>query len=122
MPNASAPRFRFIAHALRADGPFRPVVSDTGAGAVTLSGQSYLVRYPRESDSKFARRNEVAFFSSPLSRACARFVGYLSMRPPSREMANEIFQRVADDVAWLAARAPLGGMASAFARAVQPRA
>jgi hypothetical protein len=98
MPNASAPRFRFIAHALRADGPFRPVVSDTGNGGVQLSGLSYLVRYPRESDSKFARRNEVAFFSSPLSRACARFVGYMSMRPPAREMANEVFQRVADDV------------------------
>jgi hypothetical protein len=98
MPNASAPRFRFIAHALRADGPFRPVVSDSGNGDVQLSGLSYLVRYPRESDSKFARRNEVAFFSSPLSRACARFVGYMSMRPPAREMANEVFQRVADDV------------------------
>ena len=98
MPNASAPRFRFIAHALRADGPFRPVVQDTGDGGIQLSGLSYLVRYPRESDSKFARRNEVAFFSSPLSRACARFVGYMSMRPPSREMANEVFQRVADDL------------------------
>ena len=102
MPNASASRFQFIAHALRADGPFRPVVSAsmsaTGVSGVALSGPSYLVRYPRESDSKFARRNEVAFFASPLSRACARFVGYMSMRPPSREMANDVFQRVADDV------------------------
>lgn len=98
MPNDSAPRFRFIAHALRADGPFRPVVSDDGMGSASLSGLSYLVRYPRESDAKFARRNEVAFYASPLARACARFVGYMSTRPPVREMPNEVFQRVADDV------------------------
>ena len=82
MQNAAAPRYRFIAHALNGDGPFRPVVSYDSAGAPLSIGQSYIVRYPRESDIKFARRNEVAFYASPLSRACARFVGYMSTRPP----------------------------------------
>lgn len=98
MPNSSAPRFKFIAHALQADGPFRPVVSDYGDGSVKLSSQSYLVRYPRESDLKFARRNEVAFYASPLARACARFVGYMSTRPPTREMSNPQFTKMSEDI------------------------
>lgn len=98
MSNPSAQRFKFIAHALRGDGPFRPVVSDHGDNNATLSGLSYLVRYPRESDIKFARRNEIAFYSSPLALACSRFVGYLSMKAVSRELPNEQFTRIADDV------------------------
>lgn len=98
MPNASAPRFKFIAHALRGDGPFRPVVSDYGDNNVQLSGLSYLVRYPRESDIKFARRNEIAFYASPLAMACSRFAGYLSMKAASRELPNEQFTRIAEDV------------------------
>ncbi len=98
MPNLSAQRYRFISHALNADGPFRPVVTDTGLGNAQLSGLSYLVKYPRESDQKFARRNEIAFYASPLLRACARFVGYLSTRQPVRETMNDLFSAVADDV------------------------
>lgn len=98
MPNASAARFQFIAHALRGDGPFRPSVSESGTGTVQLSGASYLVRYPRESAQKFARRNELAFYASPLAMACSRFVGYLSLRAPQRELPNPQFTLMADDV------------------------
>lgn len=97
MPNDSAPRFRFIAHALRGDGPFRPVVSDRLGTTVQLTGESYLSRYPRESDAKFARRNEVAFYASPLARACSRFAAYLSIQKPHRELPNDLYQVVADD-------------------------
>ena len=88
MPNTSAPRFQFIAHALRGDGPFRPVVVDNGATGSQLAGSSYLVAYPRESAQKFARRNEIAFYASPLAMACARFAGYLAMKAPVREMPS----------------------------------
>jgi hypothetical protein len=98
MSNPSATRFQFIAHALRGDGPFRPVVQDYGDNNAKLSGRSYLVRYPRESDAKFARRNEIAFYSSPLALAASRFVGYLSMKAVARETRNEQFQRIAEDV------------------------
>lgn len=98
MPNPSAERFRFIGYALSADGPFRPRVTEDGTRIATLSGLSYLVRYPRESDVKFARRNEVAFYASPLLRACARFTGYLSTKPPQRQMPNPLFESVAADV------------------------
>lgn len=98
MPNTSAPRFTFIAHALRGDGPFRPVVSDYGDGNASLSGSSYLVRYPRESDVKYARRNEIAFYASPLALACSRFSGYISMMAATRELPNEQFTKIAEDV------------------------
>lgn len=91
-------RFKFIGHALDADGPFRPVVSIDSGGQATLSGHSYLVRYPRESDQKFARRNEVAFYASPLARATNRFVGYLSSRPPTRELRHDLYEIMADNV------------------------
>ena len=98
MPNASASRFRFIAHALLGDGPFRPQVVASGTGTdVVLSGESVLVRYPRESALKYARRNDVAFYSSPLMRACSRFVGYLSAKKVTRELPHELFKAIADD-------------------------
>lgn len=99
MPNASASRFRFVAHALRGDGPFRPKVEAVGVGTdVQLSGESALVRYPRESALKFARRNDVAFYASPLMRACARFVGYLGAKPPGRELPGDLYKLIADNV------------------------
>lgn len=98
MFNNSAQRFQFIAHALRGDGPFRPVVTETGDGTTTFSGYSYLVRYPRESVEKFNRRNQVAYYASPLARACSRFVGYLSMRPATRDLPNAQYQAIAEDV------------------------
>ena len=99
MPNASASRFRFVAHALRGDGPFRPEVTAIGDGTdVQLSGDSALVRYPRESALKYARRNDVAFYASPLMRACARFVGYLGAKPPQRELPGDLYKPIADDV------------------------
>lgn len=91
-------RFKFIAHALDGDGPFRPVVSDNGAGAVVVSGGSYLVRYPRESDLKFARRNELAWYASPLMEVAARFVGYIAARPPVRDLPHELYEAMAGDV------------------------
>jgi len=33
-----------------------------------------------------------------LARACSRFAGYLSMQTPQRELPNELYQLVADDV------------------------
>jgi hypothetical protein len=98
MPNASAARFAFVSAALRGHGPFRPVVTTDGLGNAQLNGASYLVRYPRESDQKFARRNELAFYASPLAAACNRFIGYLSLRAPQREVPNPQFALVAENV------------------------
>jgi hypothetical protein len=91
-------RFRFIAHALNGDGPFRPEVSVTTLGTASLAGETYLVRYPRESEEKFARRNELAFYASPLAQACQRFAGYLTEKPPVRDLtANALYKTIADD-------------------------
>ena len=98
MPNPSATRYTFIAHALDGDGPFRPSVSYDGLGKAALAGQSYLVRYPRESDEKYARRCELAFFASPLAQACSRFTGYIGTRPVIRTYPHELYAAMADDI------------------------
>ena len=91
-------RFKFIGHALRGDGPFRPVVASNTTTAVQVSGATALVRYPRESDAKYARRNEIAFHSGPMARACSRFTGYLSTRSVTREMPGDFYPRMAADI------------------------
>ncbi len=82
-------RLRFLAEALNADGGFAPkVVWTRSTGGVTtaqLSGPSYLVRYPRESDEKFGARNALAKYENHLASACGRFAGFLSRRRPVRD-------------------------------------
>jgi hypothetical protein len=90
-------RFQFIGHALRGDGPFRPSVGYDVNGRANTAGSSYLVQYPRESDAKFARRNELAFFASPLAQASSRFTGYLSTRSPVRDIPHDLYTAVAED-------------------------
>lgn len=97
MQNSAAPRYQFIAHALNGDGPFRPVVSNDAHGQPITVQSSYLVRYPRESDLKFSRRNEVAFFDSPMAQAAGDFVGYLSERNPVRSLPHALYKTIADD-------------------------
>lgn len=94
---ADTTRFQFIAHALRGDGPFRPVVGYDVDGRADSTGSTYLVQYPRESDAKFARRNELVFYASPLAQAVSRFTGYLSTRGPTREIPHPLYKAVADD-------------------------
>ena len=90
-------RFDFIAHALRGDGPFRPVVALDVSGVPTAVGSTYLVRYPRESEAKFARRNELAFYASPLAQAASRFTGFLSTRSPVRDLPHDLYTAIAED-------------------------
>ena len=97
MQNSAASRYQFIAHALNGDGPFRPVVSHDAHGQPITVQSSYLVRYPRESDLKFSRRNEVAFFDSPMAQAAGDFVGYLSERNPVRNLPHALYKTIADD-------------------------
>jgi hypothetical protein len=98
MANLHQPRFKFIAHALDGDGGFRPVITTDGSGTPLVAGLTYLNRYPRESDLKFCRRNEVAWFDSPLLEACSRFVGYLSKFPPTRTLQNDLYLSMAEDI------------------------
>ncbi|MEY2653634.1 MAG: hypothetical protein RLZZ524_662 [Pseudomonadota bacterium] len=98
MTDSSAARFQFIGHALAGDGPFRPTVSTDSTGSVALTSSSALVRYPRESTQKYGRRNELAFYASPLARVCSRFVGYLSARPPAREPGHELYESMIEDI------------------------
>lgn len=99
MPNnSSAPRYKFIGHALNGDGPFRPSVSVDANLRASSAGPCYLVQYPRESDEKYARRCELAWYASPLAHACSRFSGYLATREVTREYPHELFEVMAADV------------------------
>lgn len=98
MANTSAARFQFIAHALAGDGPFRPAISYDGLGNPVSVATSYLIRYPRESIQKYARRCEVAFFTAPLSQAVSRFVGHLTGKPVFRDIGNPLLDGIAQDV------------------------
>ena len=94
----TAQRFQFIANALYADGPFRPSVSYDTYGKTATASTCYLVKYPRESDVKYARRCEVAFYASPLARVTSRFAGYLSTKEVMREINQDAMRAIADDV------------------------
>jgi hypothetical protein len=99
MPNDSASRFRFVGHALAGDGPFRPVVTrDATTGQPYSSGPSYLDRYPRETDEKYASRNGVAFYASPLAQAASRFVGYVSTKPAVRKFPHALYEGMEKDI------------------------
>lgn len=87
--HAARSRFSFLARALRGDGGFAPTalagLSADGRHTYTLQGPSELVRYPRESDEKYASRNALATYENHLRSACVRFVSFLSRRRPLRD-------------------------------------
>lgn len=86
MDTIDTQRYEFLGHALHGSGGF----SDGG----------YLIKYPREGDEKLARRKEVAWYPNPMRRACERFVGYLSRRPPVRDVHHPLIAEFAEDCNW----------------------
>lgn len=96
--NTSQTRLQFIGHALNGDGPFRPAIITDANGNAADVGSSYLVRYPRESDLKYVRRNEVAWYASPLASAASDFAGYFSTRSKVRDLPQELYVAMADDL------------------------
>ncbi|MDY0274795.1 MAG: hypothetical protein RBR42_05055 [Desulfomicrobium sp.] len=57
-----------------------------------------MLKYPRESQEKFARRNEHPLFLLDLLMACDRFAGYLSINPPARVFSQSALKDVANDM------------------------
>jgi hypothetical protein len=84
--NISTARFKFIANALNGSGGFKD--------------GSYIIKYPRESDEKYERRKEIAWYVNDLKEACLRFVGYLSRKSPSRILNNDLLDLFAQDCDW----------------------
>lgn len=98
MANLDTTRFKFIGHALNGDGPFRPLISYDSKARPIAVASSYLIQYPRESETKYARRNEIAWYASPLAQVVSKFAGYLSSRPAVRSMANPLYDAMAADI------------------------
>ena len=86
MPTFDPSRFQRIADALQGTGGFRD--------------GSYLVQYPRESDEKFARRKAIAWYANAMRPACQRFAGYLTKRPPQRQVTQPVLQSFLDACNW----------------------
>lgn len=98
MANLDITRFKFIGFALNGDGPFRPLISYDSKARPIAVASSYLIQYPRESETKYARRNEIAWYASPLAQVVSKFAGYLSGRPAVRSMANPLYEAMAADI------------------------
>lgn len=79
-------RFQFIADALNRTGGF----SDGGN----------LVAYPREGSDKFVARQRLAWYANALRPACQRFVGYLTKRPPFRDIQSPALVEFANSCNW----------------------
>lgn len=98
MANLDITRFKFIGFALNGDGPFRPLISYDSKARPIAVASSYLIQYPRESETKYARRNEIAWYASPLAQVVSKFAGYLANRPAVRSMANPLYDAMAADI------------------------
>jgi hypothetical protein len=79
-------RFTFIGDSLNGSGGF--------------ANGGNLVQFPRESDAKFLKRKELAWYVNHLKPACSRFVGYLSKKPPTREISHPLLEAFAADCDW----------------------
>lgn len=86
MPAFDPSRYQRIADAIQGTGGFRD--------------GSYLVQYPRESDNKFARRQAIAWYANSMRPACQRFAGYLTKRPPQRDVTQPVLQSFLDACNW----------------------
>lgn len=91
-------QFAFVRDCLNGSGGFRPNISANADGSSpSLSSTSYLVRYPREDEAKYARRQQVAHYRNFLKPACGKFAGYLTSKPPSRTVSNPLLKAVVDN-------------------------
>jgi hypothetical protein len=79
--------------------PFQRI-ADTLMGGGGFATGDYLVQYPRESDEKFTRRKAIAWYANALHPACQRFSGYLTKRPPQRDVPSPILKSFLDSCNW----------------------
>lgn len=79
--------------------PFQ-IIADALTGSGGFSTGDYLVQYPRESDDKFERRKAIAWYANALRPACQRFAGYLTKRPPQRQVTQPALTAFLDACDW----------------------
>lgn len=98
--DAEFQKFFFVSEALNGTGGFSPLVLATSDANTVITGPTHLIKYPRESDAKFARRNQLAWYRNFLQPACSRFIGYLSKKPPMRVVTNPLLESITQDCDW----------------------
>jgi len=67
----------------------------TGSGGFANGG--YLNQYPRESDEKFASRQEVAYYANLFAPHVNRYVGYIYKSKPVRQTKYDLIRKIFDD-------------------------
>jgi hypothetical protein len=75
-------------------------LTDALNGSGGFASGDYLVQYPRESDDKFTRRKQIAWYANALRPACQRFAGYLTKRPPQRDVSQPALASFLDSCNW----------------------
>lgn len=69
----------------------------TGQGG--YADGSYLVRHPRESDDKYKRRKELAWYPNYTKKIVNSFLGHLFRKPAERDLGDHpLFELFCDDV------------------------
>ena len=66
-----------------------------GSGGFTDG--TYIDQYPRESDDKYAMRQEVAYYTNMFSQKVSRYIGYLYRQKPIRTTSNKLTSMVMVD-------------------------
>lgn len=94
----SLARFSFIADAIDASGGFAPQAAAARLDDTAPVSATYLVQYPRESNEKFNRRNEIATYRNFLLSACSRFTGFLFGKSANRSTTSPLFEATIDDI------------------------
>ena len=69
-------------------------------GSKGFSDGAYLTKFGRESDKKYQARKELAWYVNHLKPMANRFVGYLTKKPPTRDIAHPLVESFANDCDW----------------------
>ena len=57
----------------------------------------YIDKYPRESDTKYKKRQSIAYYTNFFASKVDRYIGYLFKQSPTRTTKNDMIKRVFDD-------------------------
>lgn len=69
-------------------------------GAGGFANGNHIVKFGRESNVKYTKRQELAWYVNHLRPACERFVGYLSKKSVERDLTHPLLEAFADNCDW----------------------
>lgn len=70
---------------------------DAYEGGGGFSDGTYIDQYPRESDDKYTKRKEIAYYHNMFRQKVARYTGYLFRERPTRSSGSPLVKLIFDD-------------------------